>query len=57
MLETTEEKRRFLASSEMMYDPMYQASMDSMWHHWLQPQWEKQFKAWINKQTDASRRK
>jgi hypothetical protein len=30
---------------------MYQASMDTMWHHWLQPRWEKEFKAWLEKQT------
>ena len=43
---TPEEIRCYLASEEMTYDPMYQPSMDSMWHHWLQPKWAKEFEAW-----------
>jgi hypothetical protein len=36
ILETIEDKKRFLASSEMCYDPMYQSSMDTMYHAWMQ---------------------
>jgi hypothetical protein len=33
MLETPEEKRRFLSSEEMWNDVDYMGSMDTMWHH------------------------
>ena len=38
--------KRFLASSEMMYDPMYQKTMDSAWHHWMQDKWKKAREWW-----------
>lgn len=55
MLDTTEEKKRFLASSELSYDPLYQPTMDSMWHHWLQPKWAKEFVAWKKKSEEVER--
>lgn len=33
----------------MSHDPTYQASMDSAYHHWLQPKWDKERKAWRKK--------
>ena len=49
MLETTEDKKRFLASSEMCYDPMYQASMDTTYHHWMSDKRKKHWLAWKEK--------
>lgn len=37
---TVERVMSFLRSSEMCYDPMYQKSMDTMWHAWQQPKYE-----------------
>ena len=56
MLKTVEEKQRFLASEEMMYDPMYQPSMDSMYHHWLQPKYIELFKRLHTKPLDIDQR-
>jgi len=33
---SVEEKRAFLASEELCYDPLYQPSMDTAWHFWQQ---------------------
>ena len=50
-----QEIRDFLASSEMCYDPMYQASMDSAWHYWLQPKYDQvQRKNWIDKNRNSN---
>jgi len=46
MLDTEEEKKTFLASSEMSYDPLYQPSMDTMYHHWQQDKWKKAREWW-----------
>lgn len=43
---TKEEKLAFLASSEMSYDPMYQPSMDMMYHLLMQDKWVEVRKAW-----------
>ena len=46
MLESVEEKKRFLASSEFLYDPMYQPSMDRMYHLFMQDRWIEVRKTW-----------
>lgn len=43
MLETDDEKRRFLASGEFGNDPEYMKSMDEAYHNFMQPQY---FGAW-----------
>jgi hypothetical protein len=37
---TSEQKRALWASSELSYDPMYQETMDLMYHHWMQDCWK-----------------
>jgi len=49
---THDQIRDFLASEEMCYDPMYQPSMDSMWHHWLQPKYDEARKAYDARLSD-----
>ena len=46
MLDTEQEKRDFWASEEMWQDYMYQASMDSMWHHWQNEEWDEVRAKW-----------
>jgi hypothetical protein len=38
--------RDFLACEELSYDPMYQRSMDTAWHYWMQEKYDKQRKEW-----------
>lgn len=43
---SVEQVRDFLASGILSYDPMYQASMDTAWHHWVQPKYDEQRRNW-----------
>ncbi len=54
MFDTDQEKRDFWASEELWQDYMYQPSMDTAYHYWLQPKWEKEFKAWLEKSISLS---
>jgi len=38
---SVEQKRAFLASKELCYDPLYQPSMDTAWHYWMQDKYKK----------------
>lgn len=54
MLDTIEEKKAFLASSEMSYDPLYMKDMDLMYHYWMQGKWKETRAKWnTTKQTQA----
>jgi hypothetical protein len=46
MMDTTEEKRAFLASPELSFDPMYQPGMDEVYHHFMQPKWDRARLTW-----------
>jgi hypothetical protein len=45
--------KKFLASEELTHDPEYMASMDSAWHYWQQPKYDKCRNEWEEKQKGA----
>ena len=44
-----------IPDNEFSNDLDYQPSMDSAWHHWMQPCWDREREAWLKQQEERDR--